>query len=85
MVIDEPVKDNSQCLIAPGAHKLLDALESIRSGQTEAIVDPGEVPEVKDVVELGWRGRQISYNKSEARNTWTIQLMCTCFINSDIL
>jgi len=49
---DESVTDNTADFIVPKSDKLLGCLEPVRSAQTQAIVNPAQVSQVEDVMEL---------------------------------
>ena len=57
----EPVKDDAHALVSPDANELVHLGEPVRGGEAHAIVDPGQVTQVEDIVELGGSGRQISH------------------------
>lgn len=56
---DQPIGDHPHGLISPHSDHLGHALKPLGGGQYEAIVDPGQIPEVENVVEFGWRGWEI--------------------------
>ena len=60
LVIGETVIEHSQALVAPHTYKVRRVIETLRCGQEKAMVDSGEIPQIKDVVELGWSWREIS-------------------------
>ena len=58
----QPVIEHPQTLIPPNPHKETWGLDPLGDGLREAMVDAGEVPEIKDVMELGGGGGKVSHN-----------------------
>ena len=63
-ITDKSVEEDSDALVTPDTQELVYFVEAIWSGHGEAVVDTREITQVKDVVELGRRRRQLMNSRS---------------------
>lgn len=54
--------EHSEDFIPPEAHELGSCGEAGGAGQEQPFSHPGQVPQVEDVMEAGWRGWQLLYD-----------------------
>ena len=80
--IDESVGNDPETLVAPQPEELFNLGKAVRRGETEPVVDAGQVTQVEDVVEFGRCWGKLFHNSAVGESWWAgggeFDIVCLC-------